>query len=124
MSLPYVGIWWDNGTTIVALSHRNTENVTRVADRIDSNLAHVDEWPKIAAKLGRTGEDEYFSTPRGRVLWDTKKRCGVILHGPATCPERLELIALRFHLGTRWTAEQDVHYFVGDDADRLFDDTN
>jgi len=124
MPLPRIGIWWDDGTTIIAVTHDHTHNATRIGHRLDSNLAHVDEWPNVVATLGRNGEDEYFCVPRGRVLWDTKKQCGVILHGPATTPERLKLIALRFHLGTRWTAEQDVHCFVGEDADRLFDDTS
>jgi hypothetical protein len=117
-----VGIWWNNGSTIVALTHALNETVTRIGNRIDSDLAHVDEWPRVAKKLGRTIADEYFCVPRGRVVFDVKSRRGIILHGPATSPERLELIAQRFGLGENWKAEQDTHYFTGDDADRLFDD--
>ena len=122
LSASHVGIWWDNGTDIVALSHAPDESVTHIGDRIDSNLAHVDEWPNVAVKLGHKEVDEYFCVPRGRVLWDTRKRRGIILHGPATSHERLELIAQRFTLGEGWRAETDCHYYTDADADRLFDE--
>ena len=117
-----VGIWWDDGSTIVALAHAQIGNVTRGRNRVDSNLAHVDEWPRVAKKLGRTIADEYFCVPRGRVLFDVKSRRGIILHGPATSVERLKLIAQRFNLGKGWRTETDCHYFTGDDANRLFDE--
>jgi hypothetical protein len=122
MSLPHVGIWRDDGSTIVALPHKHSENTTCIGGHIDSNLAHVDAWPSIAAQLGRNGEDEYFCVPRDRVLWDATNQRGIILHGPATIIERLKLIAQRFNLGEDWNAETDCHYFTGDDADSLFDD--
>lgn len=117
-----VGIWWDDGSIIVALAHEQTENVTRGRNRVDSNLAHVDEWPRVAKKLGRTIADEYFCVPRGRVLWDATNQRGIILHGPATSVERLKLIAQRFNLGEGWRAETDCHYYTDADADRLFDE--
>ena len=121
MPNPRVGIWWDNGKIIAAIAHPPTENTTRTGTRLDSNLSHADEWTKVARKLGRTTEDEYFSVPRGRVLLEVDSQTGVILHGPATKPQRLALIAKRFAL-VKWRAELDQHYFTGDEADRLFEE--
>ena len=116
-----VGIWWDTGKTIAAIAHPPTENTTRAGTRLDSNLSHADEWTKVARKLGRTTDDEYFAVPRGRVLLEGDSQTGVILHGPATKPKRLALIAKRFGLG-QWRAELDAHYFTGEDADGLFEE--
>jgi hypothetical protein len=121
MPNPRVGIWWDTGKTIAAIAHPPTENTTRTGTRLGSNLSHTDEWAAVARKLGRTTEDEYFFVPRGRVLLDVDSLTGVILHGPATKPTRLALIARRFGLA-KWRSELDQHYFTGDDADRLFED--
>lgn len=121
MSGPRVGIWWDNGKTIVVRAHPCTENATRTRALVDSNLSHADEWHVVAKRLGRTTDDEYFSVPRGRVLLDVKSMTGIIFHGPATTHPRLALIARRFGLQT-WKAELDTHYFTGPDADQLFEE--
>lgn len=120
MPKPRVGIFWDTGKIIAAVAHSPTENVTRTGTRLDSNLSHADEWANVARKLGRTTKDEYFSVPRGRLLLELDGLTGVILHGPATKPKRLALIARRFGL-VQWRAELDQHYFTGEDADRLFE---
>jgi len=122
MSPPRIGIWWIGGETVAVLSHPYTQNATRIAGRLDSNLAHVDEWPRVAARFGCTADDEYFAIPRGRVLWDAKQQCGIIIHGPSINRQCLEVIASRFYLGKKWKAEEDLHYATGADADRLFDD--
>lgn len=122
MTQPLIGIWWSDGKTIAALSHSvAAANTTRVAGRIDSNFAHVEEWPKVAVKLGHSPNEEYFAVPRGRVLWDTRRQCGIIIHGSSTGRKCLEAIARRFHLGVEWESEEDLHYSMGADADRLFD---
>ena len=121
MNVPHVGIWWDNGNTIVVCSHPHTENVTRTRALLDSNLAHVDQWPTVAKQLGQSASDEYFSVPRGRVLLNVDSMTGIILHGHATTRKRLELIARRFGLQA-WKSELDIHYFTGPDADRVFDE--
>lgn len=121
MPNPQVGIWWDNGRTIAAIAHATTERTTSTGSRLDSNLSHADEWTKVARKLRRTTDDEYFSVPRGRVLLDLDSLTGIILHGPGTTRKRLALVARRFGLG-QWRAELDAHYFTGMDADGLFEE--
>jgi hypothetical protein len=121
MKRPKVGIWWDDGKRLVALTHAYTKNVAHVGGRIDSNLSHVDEWPMVAREFGLTAEDEYFTVPRGRVVLLAEELVGIILHGNTTKSGRLPTIARRFDL-TNWKAEIDTHYLTGADADRLFDD--
>ena len=105
---------------IIAIAHPPTEKTTRTGSRLDSNLPHADEWGQVAKKLGRTTDHEHFSVPRGRVLLDVDLLTNIILHGPATKPDRLSLIARRFGL-EKWRAELDQHYFTGEDADGRFE---
>ena len=119
-SNPRIGIWWDDGTTLVALTHDPTSNASNGL-LIDSELNHFEEWDRIAAKFGLTANDEYFEVPRGRVLLDRKTGAGVIYHGTATDSSRLRVIAARFRL-TAWTAQRNEHYDMGPEADALFAD--
>ncbi|WP_164104448.1 hypothetical protein [Candidatus Laterigemmans baculatus] len=116
-----IGIWWDDGQRLVALTHPASENATRISGRIDSNLAHVDEWPSVANRLGRSAREEYFVVPRGRVVLDARTGRGIVFHGNGTSRDRLALIAERFDLA-EWQAELDAHYSVGAEIDRLFDE--
>jgi hypothetical protein len=121
MNDPKVGIWWDNGKVIADFSHSPNRDTNQIANRIDSNLAHVDLWIEAALRLKTDPSKEYFSVPRGRVLLDAQNSTGIILHGPATSKERLRVIAQLFGL-SHWRSEQDCHYFIGADADSLFFD--
>jgi len=115
-----IGIWWDNGTQIVAYPHGPGEAV-RVTGLCDSDDAHNDSWPDAAMQFGLTDFEEYFSIPRGRVLWSPAKRTSIIYHGNATTPERLNKIAAEFSLKT-WESRTDIHYMMGDAINDLFDD--
>lgn len=113
-----IGIWWDDGQTLVALTHSSSENAS-VGTLIDSELNHFEEWERIASQFGLSVEDEYFEVPRGRVLLRPRTGEGVIYHGNATTPSRLRKIAARYKL-TKWTAQRNEHYDVGPDADAHF----
>ena len=118
---PLVGIWWDDGEQIVALTHPPTEDASAAAGLIDSHLEHWREWTDVALRLARSANDEYFCVPRGRVLLRRETGQGMIYHGSATTPARLELIAAEFKLAN-WKAAVDLHYEFGEAADALFDD--
>lgn len=119
--LPVVGILWDDGERIVAISHPPQMNGPTAGGLIDSHLEHWREWPDVALRLARSAEDEYFCIPRGRVLIRSTTGQGMIYHGSGTVQARLALIAAEFKL-ERWKAATDLHYeFVGA-ADALFDD--
>lgn len=115
-----IGIWWDDGTRIVLFkqSPRKPDKYTGLCDSDDN---HNDLWPEVAMQLGVGPDDEYFSVPRGRVLWDPKTKISVIYHGNATSAERLEKIAEEFGL-TNWISRRDIHYSMGSEADGLFFD--
>ena len=85
-------IWWDDGSIIVALINaQNSQNVTRGRNRIDSNLAHVKESPRVAQKLGRTIADDF--TVRHVVAYCGMPRTNAEQpDGPATDTKRFSLI--------------------------------
>ena len=66
-------------------------------------------------------DDEYFSIPRGRVLWDPVNLQSIVCHGNETSATRLKEIAAFFKL-TDWTAQTDIHHMMGNAADHAFDD--
>ena len=115
---PNIGIWWDDGTRIVSFkqSPRKPDKYTGLCDSDDN---HNDLWPEVAMQLGVGPDDEYFSIPRGRVLWDPKKKISLIYHGNATSSDRLRKIAEEFGL-TKWISRRDIHYAMGNEADELF----
>ncbi|BBO31095.1 hypothetical protein [Lacipirellula parvula] len=119
--LPLIGIWWDDGDRIAALSHLPVVSGPIAGGFIDSHLEHWREWPNVAPQFGRSANDEFFHVPRGRVLMRRQTGQGMIYHGSATTQARLALIAAEFKL-ENWKAAVDLHYEVGDAADALFDD--
>ena len=120
MTSPLIGIWWDDGSQIVPFHHLPDENNVQ-AGYCDSDFAHNDFWPQAKMQFGLDEWAEYFSVPRGRVLWSPAKQTSVIYHGNATSPDRLEKIADTFKLGN-WNAKTDIHYTIGNAVDDFFDD--
>lgn len=118
---PLVGIWWDDGQTLVGLAHPPTERPSITAGFVDSDLEHWREWRQVASRFGKSANDEFFHVPRGRVLLRRQTGHGMIYHGSATTSARLELIAAEFKL-ENWKAAIDLHYEFGEAADALFDD--
>ncbi|TWU38693.1 hypothetical protein Q31b_37710 [Novipirellula aureliae] len=117
---PQIGIWWDNGTQIVAFPH-SPGNADSATGLCDSDDAHNDLWPDAAMQFGLTDFEEYFSVPRGRVLWSPIKQTSIIYHGNETTTDRLDEIAKVFRLG-EWDSRTDMHYMMGSSVDDLFDD--
>lgn len=115
---PLIGIWWDDGCTLIALTHLPTEKAS-AGPLIDSELNHFEEWDEVAAHFALSPHDEYFDVPRGRVLLRSSTGEGLIYHGNATTEARLRQIAGRFRL-SKWTTQRNEHYDVGPDADALF----
>lgn len=115
---PQIGIWWDNGAIIVSfpVSAHIPDPVTGLCDSEDS---HNDCWPEAAMRFQAEQDDEYFSVPRGRVLYDPRRKKSIIYHGNRTAKSRLPLIAAEFAL-KHWESLQDVHYMMGSAADRFF----
>ena len=117
---PNIGIWWDDGKSFASFMHRPQKPELETG-LCDSDYNHNDLWPDAAYQLGIGPHVEYFSVPRGRVLWDPDKRQSIIYHGNATTADRLEKIARAFGL-LKWISKRDIHYTMGDAADDLFED--
>ena len=117
---PFIGIWWADGSRIVAILQSPTETTGRSSLR-DSDLNHFEEWTSIAHHFQKTPDEEYFVVPRGRVLLDAKRETGIIYHGNSTQNSQIERIAAMFGY-TTWEGRIDDHYLTGDAADRLLDD--
>ena len=117
---PKIGIWWDNGQAIVAFSVP-VGRPDPESGLCDSDASHNDYWPEAAMQLGATLVDEYFSIPRGRVMYDPGRDKAIIYHGNRTDATRLALIAAKFEL-RNWEARLDGHYMMGSAADRYFDE--
>ena len=117
---PVTGIWWDDGTKIVAFPSE-TSHSCQISGLCDSDESHNDLWPEAAMSYEAGEDDEYFSIPRGRVLWNPLKLQSIIYHGNRTDIQRLQEIAAVFKLSA-WTGRIKAHYMMGDAASRLFDD--
>ena len=117
---PQIGIWWDDGKKIVAFRH-SAVATEAYAGWCDSDYSHNDYWPEAAMQYGLNESAEYFSIPRGRVLWSPSKKLSRIYHGNETTPDRLALIAAEFGLNS-WDAKRDIHYTTGGLLNLLFED--
>ncbi len=113
-----IGIWWDNGTEIVAFPVAATRP-NPITGLCDSDDSHDDRWSEAAQGLRASAQDEYFSVPRGRVLYDPRTKRHIIYHGNQTPEPRLTQIAEIFRL-KNWIARVDSHYLMGAAADDYF----
>ena len=120
MTSPQIGIWWDDGERLYTHSH-SPFDVEPIEGIFDSEASHVDLWHEAAMFFCKTKDAEYFSVPRGRIVWLRKDNKARIFHGNATTPDRLDVIAKAFSL-QKWDAQTDIHYMMGDSVDDLFDD--
>lgn len=108
----HVGIWWHHSEHLVAFLQPVSEG-NKPGHWIDSDLSHDSAWDIAQKELACPGETEYFHIPRGRVIWDTHLRSGILYHGNATPVDVFEKLAELFQL-PRWEARLDEHYLTGD----------
>ena len=88
---------------------------------VDSSLGHVLEWPLAAKQLKQPSTAEYFTVPRGRVLFDRREETRLIYQGNET--NRAALMQFRPLFGlTAWKLRQDDHYLMGKAADEMFNE--
>ena len=111
----HVGIWWHNGQQLVGFAQPIVA-VQEPRTLIDSDLSHADVWDMARRRLSCPSDVEYFTIPRGRVLWHTDREMGILYHGNATQAGVLSLVAKLFGL-PRWEARIDEHYLIGDALD-------
>lgn len=122
-SLPFVGIWWDDGRQCIAVM-QPASAIPNAGDVVDSDLKHADVWPSIAGRFGMAKDEEYFNVRRGRVLYCRSVGQAIVYHGyKAGSPwlARLPVVAAEFRLRS-WRPQFDDHYRFGADVDEVFDD--
>ena len=77
-----VGIYWVINDKILYKIEKKRKRkekqrkYTKITKMIDSSYSHYIEWEKIGVKLFKC--EDYDRYPRGRVMYDTKKRLYVI----------------------------------------------
>lgn len=108
----HVGIWWHDDERVVAFLQSIT--VIKFAGHLlDSDLSHDSAWETARHELSCREYAEYFDVPRGRIVWDSVHRCGILYHGNATPTDVFEELARLFRL-PRWEARLDEHYLTGE----------
>ncbi|MBS0205534.1 MAG: helix-turn-helix domain-containing protein [Planctomycetes bacterium] len=93
--------------------------IKTVGHLIDSDLSHDVSWDTARQELRCQAEAEYFDIPRGRIVWDTVHRAGILYHGNETPVEAFEELARLFRL-PRWEARLDEHYLTGEALEEFY----
>jgi len=114
----HVGIWWHDTNRLVAFLQSIAE-IPEAGHHIDSELSHDSCWDMARQELSCGNETEYFDIPRGRIVWNTVHRSGVVYHGNSTPHAVFEELARLFRL-PRWDARLDEHYLTGDDLEAFY----
>lgn len=114
----HVGIWWYDDQRLVAFRQAVTE-IETTGHLVDSDLAHDSAWETARLELHCHVTVEYFQIPRGRILWDTVHRAGIVYHGNST-PEVVFNELARLYGLPRWEARLDEHYLTGKALDDYF----
>ena len=114
----HVGIWWHDDERLVAFRQPITDIMT-TGHLVDSELSHDSAWETARHELHCPVTAEYFEIPRGRILWDTVHRAGILYHGNSTPEMVFKELASLYGL-PRWEARLDEHYLTGDALDEFY----
>lgn len=78
----FIGVFWIYRDSIFGCSTVKQNGVMRVSKIIDSNFEHATEWQKVLTQQKNLPSElkaqEYFSIPRGRVLYNDKNHCHIV----------------------------------------------
>lgn len=78
----FIGIFWIYNDSIFGCSTAHQNGVMRVSDIFDSDFGHAGEWQNLLTQQKNLPVEiktqEYFSIPRGRVLYNDKNHCHVV----------------------------------------------
>lgn len=106
----HVGIWWNDAERLVACL-QSIDEIEAVGHLIDSDLSHDSAWETVCHELSCHEGSEYFHIPRGRIVWDTVNRAGILYHGNSTPAIALNKLSRIYRL-PRWEARLDEHYLI------------
>ena len=114
----HVGIWWHSHQRLVAFLQSIAE-IEAKTHLVDSDLSHDSAWEIARRELHCPTTAEYFEIPRGRILWDTVRRAGILYHGNST-PEVVFQELARLYGLPRWEARLDEHYLMGEALEQFY----
>ncbi len=114
----HVGIWWHDDERLVAFRQPVTD-IKATGHLMDSDLSHDSVWETARRELNCPAALEYFQISRGRILWDTVHRAGILYHGNSTPKLVFEELADLFGL-PRWEARVDEHYLTGEALEEFY----
>ena len=124
---PKVGIFWFYEGKIIFSHAVPLEVGEYYGDAITGVKDHADYWEELRCegKLNALDEplrDEYFSIPRGRVVYHSDTNSFFVYHGNNVKKKDLRKVASFFNLPKEKTIfEQDLHYCDFDDSEwKLF----
>lgn len=124
---PKVGIFWFYEGKIIFFHAVPLDVGERYGDAITGVKDHADYWEELRCEgklnvLDESLRDEYFSIPRGRVVYHSDTDSFFVYHGNNVKKKDLRKIASFFNLPKEKTIfEQDLHYCDFDDSEwKLF----
>ena len=124
---PKVGIFWFYEGKIIFSHAVPLEVGEHYGDAITGVKDHADYWEELRCEgklnaLDESLRDEYFSIPRGRVVYRSDTNSFFVYHGNNVKKKDLRKVASFFNLPKEKTIfEQDLHYCDFDDSEwKLF----
>lgn len=114
----HVGIWWHNDQRMVAF-RQMVAQIETTGHLVDSDMTHDSAWETARCEMHYPATVEYFQIPRGRILWDTVHRAGIVYHGNST-PEVVFNELARLYGLSRWEARLDEHYLTGEALEEFY----
>ena len=125
---PHVGIFWFYGGKIIFCHSVPLSEGVTYGDAVTGIKDHADYWEELRKEsllsaLSEEKRNEYFSIPRGRVVWHKDSEKFFVYHGGNIPKSGLQKIARKFRLPQGKTVfEQDLHYcdLSDDEWNKLF----
>jgi len=116
-----IGIFWIYKESLLGHASPVSEGEKSCLGLVDSSANHTNVWDEDGTLLADCPElrgQEYFSIPRGRVLWNEAEQYAIV-YMDATLFDRMckELILDFFNLGgceVKW--KKDAHYMTDPEA--------
>lgn len=117
---PQIGIWWFTPARGLVAFAVDIVDAPRHLGYRDTALAHAVLWDRIIAEEPDLADSEYFSIPRGRVLFSEATGRYRIYASRAVCADTKKIASIRryFRLPAELTdAVADAHYEAHPDSD-------
>ncbi len=122
-ALPSVGIFWLYGECVIFAERTPVAEGQPYGDAVSGWRDHAEYWEELRSSgsldvLPEPLREEYFSIPRGRVVYHRGDGTFHVYHGNNVTDEDLARVAAYFGLPAKQTVfEQDLHYCDYDDGE-------